>query len=399
MIKEITLPEISETVESGDVIEIFVKVGDVIDVEEPLVQLETEKATFDVPSPVKGKVVELHIEQGQTVNVGQLLIKVETEIQETTPTGQPEQRQPDTTQSEGENSAVMPKEVGAVPAAASVRQESDASEPDEAKTAGAVSDDRSSQQKPTPAPAATSADKPLPDFSVWGPIERKAVTTTRKKIAATLSYTWATVPQVTQYDHADITTLEEFRKAGAQRVKDAGGKLTLTAIVLKAVALAMKDFAQFNASFDPQTNEIIYKQYCHLSVAVDTDRGLLVPVLRDVDKKNLLQIAVELTSLAERTKQHKVAPEEMVGGNFTVSNLGGLGGGAFAPIIYWPQAAILGIARATRRPVYIDQTLQPRLIVPLSLSYDHRIIDGADGVRFLRRVVEILENPFILALE
>lgn len=406
MIKDVVLPEISETVESGDVIEIFVRVGEFIDVEHPLVQLETDKATFDVPSPVKGKVVEIHIEQGQKVKIGQLLLKVDTEARadekpadDKTSSGRPERQRSKPVRSEEEISSGATKEVETASAATPDRQPSEAPGLQAASLAGTVSGDRTPEDDTSTRPVGPVAGKSLPDFSAWGPVERKPVSTTRKKIAETLSYTWASVPQVTQYDEADITALEQIRKQHSQRVKDAGGKLTLTAVALKAAALAMRDFPHFNASFDPETNEIIFKKYCHLSVAVDTDRGLLVPVLRDVDKKSLLQVAVELTSLAERTKQRKVAPDEMVGGNFTVSNLGGLGGGPFAPIIYWPQSAILGIACAAQRPVCIDDSIQPRLIVPLSLSYDHRIIDGADGVRFLRRIVEILEDPYTFVLE
>lgn len=404
MIKEVVLPEISETVESGDVIELFVRVGDMIDVEQPLVQLETEKATFDVPSPVKGKVVEIVIKPGQSVNIGQLLLKVDTDAkggekqEEDTASQEPQQEKSKPIKSDGENSVVSNKEVETVPATPSVPAQPEEPEPNETQIAGTVSDDRPAEGDSTAQPVGPTADKPLPDFSAWGQIERKAVTTTRRKIAQTLSYTWSSVPQVTQYGNADITVLEQFQKYFAPQAKDAGGKLTLTAIALKAVAMAVQEFPDFNASFDAQQNEIVYKKYCHLSVAVDTDRGLLVPVLRDVDKKNLLQIAAELTTLAERTRQRKVTPEEMVGGNFTVSNLGGLGGGPFAPIIHWPQTAILGIARAARQPVYIGDTLQPRLIAPLSLSYDHRIIDGAHAVRFLRRIIDILENPFSLMM-
>lgn len=381
MTKDILLPEISETVESGDVIEIFVKKGDRVEPEQPLVQLETEKATFDVPSPEKGVIVEILIEQGQNVKVGQPLFKLETDAAQSPQSAAPA---PQTPQAKPAQAAPPPPQESA-PAAPSEKPALS----EKPKTA-APFDERG---------GAAVAERALPDFSAWGPVERKAVSTTRKKIASTLSYTWATVPQVTQYGHADITTLEQFRKGCQPRVQEAGGKLTLTAIVLKAVAAALHEFPLFNASFDAAAAEIVYKQYCHLSVAVDTDRGLLVPTIRDVDKKSLLEVAVELTALAERTQQHKVTPEEMVGGTFTVSNLGGLGGGAFAPIIYWPQAAILGVGCAAERAVVVDHTIQPRLIVPLSLSYDHRMIDGADGVRFLRRIVEILENPLLLSLE
>jgi len=239
----------------------------------------------------------------------------------------------------------------------------------------------------------------LPDFTKWGNVEKKAMTTTRKKIVDTPRYTWSNVPQVTQYDQADITVLEEFRRQYSQKVEEAGGKLTITSILLRVVALALKEFPIFNASLDTEREEIIYKKYYHIAVAVDTDRGLLVPVIRDVNKKNILELSVELTELAEKARQHKVTPDDMVGGNFTISNLGGIGGTNFAPIIYWPQVAILGVARASQRPVYISGRFEPRLILPLSLSYDHRIIDGTESSRFLRWVAEALEKPFLLAIQ
>jgi pyruvate dehydrogenase E2 component (dihydrolipoamide acetyltransferase) len=193
--------------------------------------------------------------------------------------------------------------------------------------------------------------------------------------------------------------LEEFRREYSGKIEQAGGKLTITSILLKVVASALKEFPKFNASLDMDRNEIIYKKYYNISVAVETDRGLLVPVIRDIDKKNILQLSVELTELAEKTRKHKVGPEEMVGGNFTISNLGGIGGTNFAPIIYWPQAAILGVARASQQPVYVNGTLERRLILPISVSYDHRIIDGTEGIRFLRWIAEALEKPFLLAAQ
>ena len=239
----------------------------------------------------------------------------------------------------------------------------------------------------------------MPDFSKWGEIEREQITVTRRKISETLSYTWSNVPQVTQYDQADITNLEESRKLYLKKSEEKISKLTITSIALKVAALAMKEFPKFNSSFDSERNEIIYKKYFHISVAVETDRGLLVPVIRDVDKKSIIELSEELNSLAEKTRQHKVTPDEMVGGNFTISNLGGIGGTNFAPIIYWPQVAILGISRATHQLCYVDGAFEPRLILPLSVSYDHRIIDGVEGLVFLRWIVQHLENPLLLSLD
>jgi pyruvate dehydrogenase E2 component (dihydrolipoamide acetyltransferase) len=242
----------------------------------------------------------------------------------------------------------------------------------------------------------------LPDFTKWGTVERQPMSNVRRATAERMTQAWVTIPHVTQFDKADITDLEQLRQYyDARRAKTTEGKLTITAIVLKVVAAALKRFPQFNASIDMTTYEVIHKTYYHIGVAVDTDRGLLVPVIRNVDQKNILELSVELTQLAERARSRKTPLEEMQGGTFTITNLGGLGGTNFTPIINAPEVAILGLARSSLEPVYNDSTEQfaPRLMLPLALSYDHRLIDGADGVRFLRWVVEALQQPFLLALE
>lgn len=427
MIKEIRLPEISENVDSGDVIEVLVKVGDFIKAEQPVVELETEKAAFEVPSPVKGKVVEINVKEGEKIKVGQIILKVDTEAEPDKEAIAPAERK--TTEkkqrpavgvleiADETSAAKQPEEAekklraasSGLPVSPSVRQLARELGIDISKVAGTGPSGRISAEdvkryaksviSGLPMQPPTRESRALPDFTKWGDIERKAITITRKKIADTLSYTWSNVPQVTQYDEADITALEEFRNEYSSKVEQAGGKLTITSILLKVVASALQEFPKFNASFDPDTEELIYKKYYHISVAVDTDRGLLVPVVRDVDRKDILQLAVELTELAEKTRQRKVSPDDMVGGNFTISNLGGIGGTNFAPIIYWPQVAILGVARATRQPVYIGGKFEPRLVLPLSLSYDHRVIDGAEGLRFIRWIAEALEKPFLLAIQ
>jgi pyruvate dehydrogenase E2 component (dihydrolipoamide acetyltransferase) len=240
---------------------------------------------------------------------------------------------------------------------------------------------------------------PTPDFSRWGEIERKAMTGVRRKTAEHLQDAWTSIPHVTHFDSADVTELEQLRERFAKKVEEAGGKLTVTAIALKVAAEALKVFPQFNASLDAGQEEIIYKKYCHIGVAVDTDRGLLVPVIRDVDKKNILDLSVELTQVAEKARNKKLAIEEMEGGTFTITNLGGIGGTSFTPIINSPEVAILGISRASQQPVFSDGQFKPRLMLPLALSYDHRLIDGADAARFLRWVGEALQQPFLLALE
>ena len=221
----------------------------------------------------------------------------------------------------------------------------------------------------------------------------------RRATARAMGQSWSTIPMVTQFDKADITELEQLRAQYGKRAEAAGGKLTPTAIILKVVAAALKRFPQFNASIDMANEEIVVKQYVHVGVAVDTDRGLLVPVLRDVDQKNVIQLAVELNQIAQKARDRKLGLEDMQGGCFTISNLGGIGGTGFTPLVNGPEVAILGVSRGSTEPVCVDGQFQPRLMLPLSLTYDHRLIDGADGARFLRWVCEALEKPFLLMLE
>jgi pyruvate dehydrogenase E2 component (dihydrolipoamide acetyltransferase) len=221
----------------------------------------------------------------------------------------------------------------------------------------------------------------------------------RRKTAEHMATAWATVPHVTQGDKTDITDLEHLRQRYAKRVEAAGGKLTVTAIALKVIASALKVFPQFNASIDVANDEVVLKKYVHIGVAVDTENGLLVPVIRDVDQKNIVQLSVELQGLAEKAKARKLSLEEMEGGSFTISNLGGIGGTYFTPIVNVPEVAVLGISRASTEPVWKDGQFVPRLMMPLSLSYDHRVIDGADAIRFLRWVCEALEQPFVMSLQ
>lgn len=439
MIKEVQVPEISENVESGEVLNILVKQGDRVSAEQALVELETEKAAFEVPSPMAGQVAEILIKQGDKVSVGQVILKIETEPKEQPKEEKPaRQKQPETEKKEQPE----PKEPTHAPSAEkkpgpkeSQRQPAQAEEPETAESsrtapaapsvrqlarelginigqvrgtgpAGRISTEdvkeyakRLIEQCASgPATLPARQAKPLPDFSKWGPIDRQAAGATRRKIAETMTEAWAQVAHVTQHDNADITLLMEFIAQCSEQIKQSGGKLTVTAVLLKVVANALQLFPKLNTSFDPDAEEIIYKKYIHLAVAVDTDRGLLVPVIRDADKKSLAQLSQELGELAEKARSHKVTPDEMLGSTFTVTNLGGIGGSFFTPIVYWPQVAILGISRAVRRPLYTEQGLQPRWMLPLSLSYDHRIVDGAEGLRFLRAIVEQLEKPFQLAL-
>jgi len=254
------------------------------------------------------------------------------------------------------------------------------------------------------AAAAPRAARPMPDFAKFGEVAREPWSNIRRVTSEHLSYAWTTIPHVTQFDKADITALEELRKQYRDQVAKAGGNLTVTAMLVRVLAVAVRKFPQFNASIDTDRGEIIYKKYVNIGVAVDTDRGLLVPVIRNADQKNITQISVELNQLAEKARERKLTVEDMSGGSMSISNLGGIGGTAFTPIVNWPEVAILGVSRGAMEPVWragsggADGRFEPRLRLPLSLSYDHRLIDGADAMRFLRFVVDAIEQPFLLSL-
>jgi pyruvate dehydrogenase E2 component (dihydrolipoamide acetyltransferase) len=246
--------------------------------------------------------------------------------------------------------------------------------------------------------AAGFASEPLPDFSQFGAIERKPMRGIRRKTAEHMVASWHTIPHVTQCEKVDITALEQLRKQFGKRVEAGGGKLTVTSIITKVIAVAMRKFPQFNSSVDLAKEEVVYKSYVNVGIAVDTERGLLVPVLRDVDTKSITQISSEIAQLAEKARAGKLSMDEMSGGCFTITNLGGIGGTHFTPIVNHPEVAIMGMSRSAMEPVWNGESFEPRLMLPLSLSYDHRIIDGADAMRFLRFVAEALEQPFLLAL-
>jgi pyruvate dehydrogenase E2 component (dihydrolipoamide acetyltransferase) len=270
------------------------------------------------------------------------------------------------------------------------------------------------------APQAARGARPLPDFTRWGEVDRQPWTNIRRATSEHLSYAWATIPHVTQFDTADVTELEALRRRYKEQVAEAGGNLTVTAMLVRILATAVRKFPQFNASLDIERGEIVYKQYVNVGVAVDTDRGLLVPVVREADTKNLTEIAVEIQQAAQRARDRKLSVEDMSGGGITISNLGGIGGTYFTPIVNWPEVAILGVSRSRTEPVWRPSTgsgqdpsgsgqgpsassgqggrWEPRPMLPLSLSYDHRAIDGADAMRFLRWVVEAIEQPFLLSL-
>jgi pyruvate dehydrogenase E2 component (dihydrolipoamide acetyltransferase) len=239
----------------------------------------------------------------------------------------------------------------------------------------------------------------LPDFSKFGKVERVSMRGVRRKTAEHMWEAWTSIPHVTQNDKADITELEQLRAKFGPKAAEAGGKMTVTAIALKVCASALKIFPQFNASIDMECEEIIYKQFINIGVAVDTDRGLLVPVIRDVDKKNIVELAAELTQLSKKAREKKLTSADMEGGTFTITNLGGIGGTGFSPIVNYPEVAILGLSRSGIEPVWMNDKFEPRMVLPLSLSYDHKLIDGADAARFLRWIAEAFEQPFLLSVQ
>ena len=425
MIKDIKLPELSENVTSADVVKVLVKVGDVISVDQSLFELETDKAVFEMPSSEAGTVVEILAEKGGSVKVGQVVVRIESSGAEAgaVPAAVPAKKAvapppPAAPPPSAPKAAPLPEpEEGdagtprpSAPAAPSVRRLARELGVDLTKVSGTgprsriSADDVKIHAKLVmgagrPEPAGTVPAKALPDFTRFGAVRREPMSKVRRITAEAMAHAWATVPQVTQYDKADITDLEAFRSRHAKKVEAAGGKLTMTAILAKVVAGALKAFPQLNASVDVERSEVVFKEYVHVGIAVDTDRGLLVPVARDTDRKNITALSVEIAALAEKARTKRITPEEMEGGTFTISNLGGIGGVGFSPIVYWPQVAILGVSRAETQPVWKDGQFVPRLILPVSLSYDHRLVDGADGARFLRWICQALEEPMLLALE
>jgi pyruvate dehydrogenase E2 component (dihydrolipoamide acetyltransferase) len=455
---DFTLPELGENVAAGDVLRILVKPGDTIAKDQPVLELETDKATIEVPSSVAGTVKDIKVKAGEKVKVGQAILSVEgnasapavtpkqagatqepakaekqeapmpeaaakAEPQKSAPASQPPQQERKVVDINrgGRAPAAEPAPAAApemppAPAAPSVRRIArelgvDINQVTGTGDAGRISvEDVKAHAKRLVTSAVRGgggvAAEPLPDFSRWGDVERQPMRAVRRKTAEHLSAAWATIPHVTQCDLADITALEDLRKKYAKQAEAAGGSLTVTAIAVKIVAAALRKFPQFNASIDVGASEIVLKKFVNIGIAVDTDRGLLVPVIRNADQKNIIQIAVELAQLSEKARNRKIALEEMQGGTFSISNLGGIGGTYFTPIVNAPEVAILGISRGSIQPKFVASgerggaagEFVPRLMLPLSLSYDHRVIDGADGIRFLRWVAEALEQPFLLAL-
>jgi pyruvate dehydrogenase E2 component (dihydrolipoamide acetyltransferase) len=427
------LPDLGENIESADVLNVLVSKGDVIVKDQGVLEIETDKATIEVPSNVSGKVVEVLIKAGDKAKVGQVILKVETgdveaektskskeEQKEEKSEAKPEQKQTskEVTELKGERKSVHPMELdeqpsitrGAAPAAPSVRRIAreigiDINKVPGTGPNGRISmDDVKAYSKKLHESRAEGVGigikaQSLPDFTKFGKTEKAEMTNIRKKTAEHLSYAWATIPHVTQFDKADITNLEKTRKELSKVMEKEGAKLTVTGILVKVLIEALKKFPQFNSSIDMEKKEIIYKKYFNIGIAVDTEHGLIVPVIKNADQKSLTEISIEMNALAEKARNKKIGLEDMQGGSMTITNLGGIGGTYFTPIVNTPEVAILGVSRSSFEPVWNGHgVFEPRLMLPLSLSYDHRIIDGADAIRFLRFVVEALEQPVKLLL-
>lgn len=442
-LQEVRVPEIGENIASGEVVKVLVSEGDQIAVEQPIAELETDKAVVELPSTVAGRVAKILMKAGDTVSIGQVVLQVAAAgaaPQAARPAAPalerkaaaPEPSAPRATAREPERKAAPagPKpaapadartfprfsaaggaDVAASPAVRRLARELgvDLGQVMGSGTGGRISPEdvkdyvrsalATGPKRPTQdAAPRTVGPSTLPDFTRFGAINREPLSKVRRITATNMTASWTTIPQVTQYDEADITQLEMFRKNAASRVEEAGGKLTITAILAKVCAAALIAHPRFNSSLDYANEVLILKRYCNIGIAVDTEAGLIVPVVKDADRKSLTTLAVEIHDLATRTRERKVHPDELEGGNFTISNLGGIGGTAFSPIVYAPQVAILGVAR-TRMEVKLSEGVPvERAMLPLALTYDHRVIDGAEAARFLRWIAEALENPYLAVL-
>ena len=424
---DLKLPHLGEGADSGTVVNLFVKEGDTIAKDQPILELENEKAVATIPSTAAGTVTQIFVKPGDKIKVGQRILSVGESAAAGAPlAAKPEPppvrsrerliQPPSPQQSPGaaEEELLEPgseAKAGTVPAAApSLRKLARDLGIDLTRVHGSarggrivLEDVRAHLQKlqrlavapRAAAPAGTPAPRPAPeqvDFSKWGPISKARLSPLREVIARRMAESWTTTPRVTQFDEADITALMALRKKYAAAYEQQGARLTLTSFALKVVVDTLKKHLIFNASLDEVARDIVFKQYYHIGIAVDTEAGLIVPVIRDVDRKDLLELSRELENLAGKARARKVSVEELTGGTFTISNQGGIGGGQFTPIVNKPQVAILGLGRGAMKAVVRENKIEPRLMLPIGLSYDHRVIDGAAAARFTVELVQSFET-------
>jgi len=406
-----------------EVIEVLVSAGETVELEQSLITLESDKATMEIPAPAAGLVKEISVSLGDQVAEGSPILVLEVADDAAVDKAAPaDETQPSVVPTPATAEAgpaqmltkAPPLESRPAPSALrihaspSVRRFARELGVDLSRVVGTGSKGRVKKEdirlfvknelQKGSQPAATSGfavpEMPEIDFSKWGEIEHQPLNKLRRVSARNLHRAWLTIPHVTQFDESDITELEEFRKSKKAEAKDRGIALTPLAFFLKACAVTLQDFPNFNASLAPDGESLVLKKYFHIGVAVDTDRGLVVPVIRDVDKKGLFELAAELGVVGQKARDRKLRPDDLQGGTFSISSLGGIGGTAFTPIVNAPEVAILGIARASQRPLWDaeKESFVPRLIVPLCLSYDHRVVDGADAVRFTTRLKTVLND-------
>jgi pyruvate dehydrogenase E2 component (dihydrolipoamide acetyltransferase) len=412
---DVKLPKLGEGADSGVVVNVFVKEGDTVARDQAILELENEKAVASIPSTAAGVVAKIYVKPGDKITVGQRLISVSggEPAAAAAPAAKVAEapRRPTVVEDEDENEddEETPPRVAAPIASPSVRKLARELGIDLGRVRGSDARGRigigdlrtyiARLQKVVdrlgPAAAAAAPAKPVAeqiDFSQWGPVTRKPVTPLRQVIARRLSESWNTIPHVTQFDAADFTQLNVLRKKFAAAFEKNGAKLTLTPFVLKALVETLKKHPIFNSSLDEMAGEIVIKEYFHIGIAVDTEQGLIVPVIRDVDKKSMLELVKELEQLAQKARDRKVTAEELKGGTFTISNQGAIGGAHFTPIINKPQVAILGLGRGAMKPVVREGKIEARMMTPLGLSYDHRVIDGGEAARFIMDLVKAMED-------
>ena len=433
MAREFKIPDIGEGISEVELLQWYVQEGDVVQEDQNLAEIETDKAVADLPSPYAGVIRRLHHQPGERIAVGSVLVSfAEDEKRPTTTEPAPVKLGADASLKAGaatgaalerDGSAAEPA-VGRVLATPATRRRArelgvDLSAMQGTGPGGRITLDdverlaRGGGQRPTageahpldtalpPVASGRVATEPvsLPDFSQWGPVEHVTLNATRRQIARKMVHSLFTAPHAAALDETDVTKLEAFRKQAQERLQDRHLHLTLLPFVMKATVGGLKQFPALNASLDDEKQELILKRYYHLGIAVDTERGLIVPVIRDVDRKSLIDLAAELGEKIQRTREGKISLDELRGGTFTLTNAGAIGGNAFIPIINYPEVAILGIGRAQPKPVVRDGQIVVRTMLPLSIAFDHRVIDGADVVRFLTLVMQLLADPMQLLLD
>ncbi len=445
MAKEIKIPQISEGVDTAIISEILVAEGDTIEEDQAVVSVETDKATAEVPSTAAGTVKEIKVSEGDEVKVGAVVVILEADEEEdeqeeenTSSDDEKETEEADQAPSDEEkededekeetddndddeeenknedkessedseekkqkdsSSTSTKKSSDKVYASPGVRRlarelEVNLQELEGSGESGRITEKDVKNHKNSDGQKTGSSLEKLPDFSKWGAIETQKLNNIKKATAKNMTASWQSIPHVFQFGEADISGIEAYIEKHQENVEKAGGKLTLTSILTKIVATALHQFPKFNASIDMEKEEMILKKYVNINIAVATEKGLLVPVIKNADQKSIKDLSVEIAEIAEKARSGKLSNEEMEGGNFSISNLGGIGGTNFTPIVYHPQVAILGISKASTKPVYINGKFEPRSILPLSLSYDHRLIDGSDGAAFINWIEKALEDPY-----